>query len=42
MKKLFWMLLPLLLLAGCAARETMETLGDIPVEGRLHRRGRSA
>ena len=33
MKKLFWMLLPLLLLAGCAARETMETLGDIPVEG---------
>ena len=33
MKKLFWVLLPLLLLAGCAARETMETLGDIPVEG---------
>ena len=33
MKKLFWALLPLLLLAGCAARETMETLGDIPVEG---------
>ncbi|MCI6956476.1 MAG: hypothetical protein SPI15_06780 [Candidatus Faecousia sp.] len=33
MKKLFWVLLPLLLLAGCTARETMETLADVPVEG---------
>ena len=33
MKKLIWMILPLLLLAGCSAREAVETLADIPVEG---------
>lgn len=32
MKKLFWIILPLLLLAGCTAGETMETLGDTPME----------
>ena len=31
MKKLFWFLIPLLL-AGCAAKETMETVADTPVE----------
>lgn len=33
MKKLIWVLIPLLLLAACASRETMETLSDNPVEG---------
>ena len=33
MKKLVWLLIPLLL-AGCGARETMETVADTPMEVR--------